>query len=96
MELLLEKNLRRILTELDWSVPTLSKKSNVSVSTIKNWMQGKEGNMSQVKMVAEVLGLTLDELCFSDTDVKSINPFKDHESEINAGLFEVVLRRVKK
>lgn len=97
MDLLLSENLRRILSNLDWSVPKLAKESGVPSTTIQNWAEGKPPrDMRQVKKVAEVLSLSMDALCFEDCSHKEINPIEGYQDEINAGLFEVVLRRVKK
>ena len=97
MELLLSDNLRRILSNLDWSVPKLAKKSGVPSTTIQNWAEGKPPrDMRQVKLVAEVLNISMDALCFEDCGNKDLNPIEGYEDEINAGLFEVVLRRVRK
>ncbi|AYF45723.1 Cro/C1-type HTH DNA-binding domain protein [Halobacteriovorax sp. BALOs_7] len=97
MNLLLRENLRKILADLDWSVPKLAKETGVPSSTIQNWMEGKPAkDITQVKCVAECLGVTVDELCFSETVPEVKNPLNQFEDEINAGVFEVILRRVKR
>lgn len=97
MELLLNKNLRRILSKLDWSIPQLSKKSGIPSTTIQNWAEGKPPrDMRQVKSVAEALGMSMDNLCFEEWNGEGVDPFAGFQDEINAGLFEVVLRRVRK
>ncbi len=74
------------------SASRLSKLSGVSKSTISDWLSGTNPrNISQVKKVADVFGVSLDELCFG-----KIENIKNYQDEINAGVFEVVLRRIKK
>ncbi|PIP93403.1 MAG: hypothetical protein COW00_01245 [Bdellovibrio sp. CG12_big_fil_rev_8_21_14_0_65_39_13] len=94
---MLAENLRKALNLLDWSVPKLSKESGVNNQTIHNWLKGQvPRDLSQVKLVASTLGMSLDELCFGDAPSTKPNVFEEHEDLIYAGQYEVVLRRIKK
>lgn len=76
------------------SVAQLSRATRLPRQTIDNWLTGQEPrSLKQVKKVAEYFGVPMDFLCFGEKPKdKSIHDF---EKEINAGVFEVVLRRVK-
>lgn len=89
----LKEQLNFYLELKDMTATKLAKLSGVSKSTISDWLTGTSPrNIEQVKAVANVLNVTLDELCFG----KDENKLSDFREEINAGVFEVVLRRVKK
>lgn len=76
----------------------LSKASKVPKQTLHNWLSGAEHrSVDQLKAVADVFGLTIEELCYGSKTQKSKHaPLDEYENEINAGVFEVVLRRVGK
>jgi transcriptional regulator with XRE-family HTH domain len=75
------------------SVAQLSRKAAVPKNTLFNWLSGlKPKDVVQVKRVAEVLGVSLDYLLFGVQPTAAIQ-FSDYQDEINAGVFEVVLRR---
>ena len=79
----------------------LSRETGVPKQTIHNWLCGTEPKtLDHVRSVAKYFGLTIEDLCYGDTDkaVKKVlkNPMLEHEEEIMAGIFEVVLRRVKR
>lgn len=98
MALQLRDILRAKLKEQGIGVPTLAKKTGISRKTIENWIDGqKPQNLEHVKKVAEYFGMTVDELCFGPTlkPTLTISELENHREEINAGVFEVVLRRVK-
>ena len=89
----LDKVLRQLLNSRDIRPTTLAKEVGVSAKTIHNWLVGQSPrDISQVKKVADFFGVSLDYLCFGKTD----GPIESFSEEINAGVFEVVLRRVKK
>lgn len=100
MALMLKDILKKKLHEADIGVPTLSKRTGISRKTISNWMDGqKPQNIEQVKVVADFFGLTVDELCFGPSirsELTTPSELEKHREEINAGVFEVVLRRVNK
>lgn len=79
----------------------LSRRSGVSKQTLSLWLGGSEPRkLSQVKLVAEALGVSVDHLCFG----QGLDPGADRITELDAllgdtwigGLFEVRFRRVQK
>jgi len=94
--------LRQLIKAREMTVVGLAKKSKVPIQTIHNWLSGAEPkSLKQVKMVADCLGVSVDYLCFGighngSDEKKESNPIKEHSEEINAGIFEVVLRKVKR
>jgi len=95
VDMQLRKTLKHLLTEKDLSVAQISRATGVSSRTIHNWLTGQTpGDVEQVKTVADHLKVSLDYLLFGvDKRRDIISEFQD---EINAGIFEVILRRVKK
>lgn len=93
----LNEILTKLMKEADISPTKLSKATNVPLSTLHGWMQGIEPrSISQVKNIADFFGINIDYLCFGkDPFEDSNNPIIQYENEINAGTFEVVLRKVK-
>jgi transcriptional regulator with XRE-family HTH domain len=86
--------LRDLIKEEGITVSQLSKKSGVPVQTLHNWLSGMEPrSLKQVRKVADYLEVSIDYLCFGIKE-KQKN-IQDYEHEINAGVFEVVLRRIK-
>lgn len=87
--------LKRLLFENDMSVAQLARETEIPRQTIDNWLAGQEPrSFDQVKSVAKYFQMSMDELCFDERNYhESIDKFND---EINAGVFEVVLRRVRK
>lgn len=90
----LKKVLKELLHKKDLSVAQLARATGVARQTIDNWIAGQEPrSLTQVKKVADYFGVPMDYLCFGEASKeKSIREFED---EINAGVFEVVLRRVR-
>jgi len=91
----LKSILRKTIQEKGVTVTAVARATKVPVQTLHGWLQGSEPkSIRQLKAIADYLGVDLDYLCFG------INPGPDKiemfENEINAGVFEVVLRRVKK
>ncbi len=97
MRLRLKEILKSELEKRGMGVPTLAKRTGISRQTIANWVEGqKPQNIEQVKVVANYLEMTVDELCFGIEEKKlGKTEIERHQDEINAGIFEVVLRRVK-
>lgn len=74
----------------------LARKAGVPKTTLAEWMiSGNPRDLNKVKLVADALGLTVDQLCFGD-GLAGTQPLEQHLDEIRAGLFEVVLRRPKR
>jgi len=91
----LNKILKSLLQKRGLSITSLSKDTGIPIQTLHNWLNGAEPrSFSQVKRVADYFEITLDEICYG---IKPSNELIDsYEDEINAGVFEVVLRRIKK
>lgn len=91
----LKSILRKVIHEKGMTIIALSRASKVPVQTLHGWLQGSEPkSIRQLKAVADCLGVDLDYLCFG---IKSgSDKIEMFENEINAGVFEVVLRRIKK
>lgn len=96
MKFVLQKRLKQLMKEQHLNVPRLSKLTGISRQTLSNWTAGqKPKNIEQVKTVADLFGVTIDDLCFGVRKEQS-ETIQEYKNEINAGVFEVVLRRVKK
>ena len=99
MKLELHKNLKTLLDKRGVTPSQLSRATKVPNSTIQNWLTGLEPrNLLQLKKVADYFDVSVDLLVYGNKkepkrDSSAISEFQD---EINAGTFEVVLRRVKK
>ncbi|WP_415061280.1 helix-turn-helix domain-containing protein [Bdellovibrio sp.] len=93
----LKSILRKLIKEKGLTVASLSRGTKVPVQTLHGWLHGVEPkSVRQLKIVADYLDVNLDYLCFGikhKVDYPKIEKFED---EINAGVFEVVLRRIKK
>jgi transcriptional regulator with XRE-family HTH domain len=90
--------LRLKLKELGIGIPTLARHTGISRQTLSNWIGGqKPHNIEQVKKVADYLAITVDELCFGSKVEKGAgrSVLETYGDEINAGIFEVVLRRAR-
>ena len=93
----LKENLKQLLQDNALNVPRLSKLTGISRQTLSNWMAGQSPkNIEQVKTVADHFGVSVDSLCFGKPKKSKSSPIEEMSDEINAGVFEVVLRRVKK
>ncbi|MBX9766972.1 MAG: helix-turn-helix transcriptional regulator [Bdellovibrionales bacterium] len=99
MGLRLKDLLRSALKNNGIGVSALARETGISRKTLENWLEGqKPQNIEQVKTVADFFSISVDELCFglSVRAPEAKTEFEQHQDEINAGVFEVVLRRVKK
>lgn len=95
--------LKKLLHEQDITAAQLARATKIPPQTINNWLSGQEPrSLNQIKTVADyfeisvdhlVYGLDIKESCLKENSNRTIVQF---EEEINAGVFEVVLRRVKK
>jgi len=97
----LKENLKKLLKSKSITVSDLSREVGISVKTLHNWTTGQEPNkLTQVKKVADYFEMSIDEICFSgraelNSSSKS-SAIEMHQDEIKAGIFEVVLRPIKK
>lgn len=93
----LKATMDKLMREHALNVPRLAKLTGISKQTLSNWMAGqKPKNIEQVKVVADHFGVSVDYLCFGEEPKTRVSPLRELDDEINAGVFEVVLRRVKK
>lgn len=91
----LEEILRRLIQERGVAIIHVAKSTGVAQQTIHNWLSGTEPrSLKQVKKVADHFEVTLDYLCFG-IESKAKFELTDYNSEINAGIFEVILRRTR-
>lgn len=87
--------LKKLIKERGITITALSRSTKVPLQTLHGWLQGSEPkSLKQVKSVADFLEVDLDYLCFGIEPKRQ--DIKDYKDEINAGIFEVVLRRIKK
>ncbi len=100
----LKKNLRELIKAQGITVVHLSRATGVPLQTLHGWLSGTEPRgLIQLKTIADYFETSLDKLCFGPTSQvqkkqvnKSESTIKEYQDEINAGTFEVVLRRVKR
>lgn len=89
--------LRKIIREKGLTIVGLARGSKVPAQTLHGWLQGTEPkSIRQLKSVADYLDVDIDYLCFGNKPKSENNKIERFEDEINAGVFEVVLRRVKR
>lgn len=96
MKTILSQNLKRLLKDQDLTVAQLSRATKVPSQTINNWLAGLDPrSINQVKTIAQHFNMGLDELVYGEIKVKNGDKINEYAEEINAGIFEVVLRRKK-
>ncbi len=96
MDMKLGPTLTDLLKEKRISIKELATACNISAKTLYEWKSNRTPrNLNDVKKVAEVLGVSLHYLIFGENDKTTISPLEQHDDEIKAGVYEVVLRRVK-
>lgn len=87
------------LEKSDMTASQLSRKAKVPKSNISEWLTGrKPKDFEQVKRVADVLGTTLDNLCFGrglEKTTKSQSLEEMVEGDWISGKFEIKIRRIK-
>lgn len=93
----LAKNLNTLLDRRGITITRLSKEVGIAVQTLHGWLNGVEPrSLKQVLLVAKFFNLDIETLCFGDPSKTKSNVIGSHEDEIAAGIYEVVLRKVKK
>jgi transcriptional regulator with XRE-family HTH domain len=97
MVICLSKNLKKLLSDKGLTASELSRSASVPTSTIANWLAGQPPrNIEQVYKVARFFSISIEFLVFGiETSVRQPSALEKYDSEIKAGLFEVVLRRSK-
>lgn len=95
----LKHQLKYYLNETGMTAAQLARKSGVPKQSLSGWLTGNNPrNVMQVKKVADVLGVSVDNLLFSEGKEKtekltSLDSILDDQWV--GGFFEVKLRRVK-
>lgn len=94
--MILAGQLKKLLKTHDLTIAKLSRATGLSQKTLRSWAEGSEPKrISEVKILARYFDMTLDQLLFGEVP-KVKNKLEQYEEEIQAGIFEVILRRVKK
>lgn len=93
----LKRNLAALLKAQGLTAAELSRRANVPKQSISQWLGGSEPRkLLHLKRVAEVLGVTVDALCFS-TEAGSNNMLSILAQDgWIAGTFEIKIRKVNK
>lgn len=89
----LSKTLKQLMYHGNISVKQLAAECNLPANNIYDWLNSNRSpkDMRQLKAVANFFGTSVDHLLFGDA-----NPVIDKRDEINCGVFEVILKKVKK
>jgi transcriptional regulator with XRE-family HTH domain len=88
--------LKKLLHEHDITAAQLARACKIPPQTINNWLSGQEPrNLNQIKAVADHFEISVDYLVYGQLENKK-EAIEEYKDEINAGTFEVVLRRVKR
>jgi len=91
----IKTTLKRLVAESGITVTHLARATNIPAQTLHNWLAGAEPkSLVQLKRVSEYFDVSLDYLCFGK-EAKPNKSLTEYENEINAGVFEVVLRKIK-
>lgn len=97
LDMKLAFQLKKLIQQQGTSITHLSKVTKVPQQTIHNWVAGsKPRDIDQVKKIAEHFKVSLDFLVYGIVSENPDTPFDTLKDEINAGVFEVILRKVKK
>jgi len=93
--MILAKQLKDLLKQKDVTIAQLARATGISAKTIYQWLNGqKPRDLNQVKKVADYFGVSIDFLAFG-IQSKTHNDINSFKEEINAGVFEVILRKTK-
>lgn len=97
LNMVIKTILKKLIKDKGISIAHLSRATKVPLQTLHGWLHGSEPkSLRQVKAVADYLEVDLDYLCFGIKPNDKKKSLEDFSEEINAGIFEVVLRRIKK
>lgn len=96
MSIKIKSILKSLMHEKEITAAQLARATKIAPQTINNWLSGQEPrSLSQLKTVADHFEVSVDYLVYGNEEKKK-GSMKQFEDEINAGIFEVVLRKVKK
>ena len=86
--------LKKLIDENDLTAAQLARLTKVPPQTLNNWLSGQmPGNLDQLKAVADYFEVSLDFLVYGDGNIKEV--FENHRDEINAGIFQVILKKTR-
>lgn len=89
------ENLKKAMSEHKISQKKLSMKVGLPVSTLHGWLNGAAPkNIQDLKKVASIFGMTIDQLCFDELKSFDFNKSLLREEKVVAqfGSVELVLR----
>lgn len=93
--MILSRQLKNLLKDRDVTVAQLARATMISAKTLYQWLNGQSPkNLIQVRKVADYFKVTIDYLAFGVLQ-KNNSELTDYKTEINAGVFEVILRKQK-
>lgn len=100
MAMTLKHQLKLFLDHHEMTAAQLARKSGVSPQVLSLWLKGADPKkMSQVKKVADVLEITVDQLCFGSGLDKQDQKVTELDALLGdqwiSGVFEVRFRRLK-
>ena len=94
--MILNKQLKKLLTENDTTVAQLARATKISSKTIYSWINGQSArDLDSLKNVSDHFNVSLDYLVFGIDEKNQKKTFVEFQDEINTGVFEVILRRPK-
>lgn len=102
MTIKLNLALKKLLKENDMTASQLARSTQVPVQSIHNWIHGQTPrSFEQIKKIADFFSMSVDELVYGVASAPRVRrdclePIQEYNDEINAGIYEVVLRRIKK
>ncbi len=98
VDMKIAQQLRMLLKQRGTTVANLARATKTESQTIHNWLAGsKPRDFDQVKRVADYFDVTLDMLVYgANPATERKNTIDELKEEINAGVFEVILRKIKK
>jgi transcriptional regulator with XRE-family HTH domain len=97
-EVAIHLNLKQLMESTRVSLKEVSSKTGIPQSTLSTYVSGKKASYDPTHLMklSEHFGVSVDHLFFNVNQHNGKqNPIIEHEDEINAGLFKVVLRRKK-
>ena len=98
LDMKLKSQLNALIKQRGVTITTLAKTTKIPAQTIHNWLAGsKPRDLDQVKRVADYFQVSLDFLVYGiQIEQNASSEIERHKDEINAGIFEVILRRTSK
>lgn len=91
--MILDKQLNTLISRNGITIAALSRVTGVNSKTLYQWSNGQRPkDLVQLKKVANHFNISIDALVFGEMtskDLETVFP------EINAGVYEVILRRIK-